>query len=186
MGLDSYIAAEKPGLHAKNVAKRLEWVMKHKDLTVEDWKRIIWLDESSICIGVNPRCQWVIRPSDERLNRKYIKKIFKSAQIKVIVWTCFTGERLDPLIVCDEGGIGADEYEDLIYDRLFSLIDDLLEPPDDPQMIHIADENTFLFMQDNATCHKADPVLEFLHENHVPVMKWPPVINDRRASQSLD
>jgi len=36
MGLGSYIAAEKPGLHAKNVARRLEWTMKHKDLMVED------------------------------------------------------------------------------------------------------------------------------------------------------
>ena len=91
-----------------------------------------------------------------------------------MVWACFTGERLDPLIVCDNGDIGADEYEDLIYDGLFSLIDDLLEPSDDPETICIANENTFLFMQDNVPCHKADPVLEFLHKNHVSIMKWPP------------
>jgi hypothetical protein len=53
-GLGSYIAAEKPGLRAENVAKRLEWALKYKDWTVEDWKRIIWSDESSIWIGVNP------------------------------------------------------------------------------------------------------------------------------------
>ena len=53
MGLGSYIAAEKPGLHAENVARRLEWAMKHKDLMVEDWKCVIWSDESSIWIGVS-------------------------------------------------------------------------------------------------------------------------------------
>jgi hypothetical protein len=63
-----------------------------------------------------------------------------------MVWACFTREMLGPLIVCDEGGIGANEYEDIIYDGLFSLIDDLLEPPDDPETIRIADDNTFLFM----------------------------------------
>jgi len=88
-----------------------------------------------------------------------------------MVWACFTDERLGPLIVCDEGGIGADEYENIIYDGLFSLINDLLELPDNPEMIHIANENTFLFMQDNAPCHKANDVLEFLHENRVPVME---------------
>jgi len=56
-----------------------------------------------------------------------------------MVWTCFTSEKLDPLIVCDEGGIGADEYEDIIYDGLFSLIDDLLELLDDPETIRVAD-----------------------------------------------
>ena len=30
-GLGSYVAAEKPGLWAENVAKRLEWAMKYKD-----------------------------------------------------------------------------------------------------------------------------------------------------------
>ena len=52
-GLGSYIAAEKPGLHAENVVKRLEWAMKYKEWMAEDWKRVIWLDESSIWIGVN-------------------------------------------------------------------------------------------------------------------------------------
>ena len=82
---------------------------------------------------MNPHRQWVIRPPGERLNPKYIKKTFKSAQVKVMVWACFTGERLGPLIVCDEGRIRADEYEDIINDGLFSLIDDLLEPPEDPE-----------------------------------------------------
>ena len=91
-----------------------------------------------------------------------------------MIWTCFTGERLHPLIIYDEGDIGADEYEDLIYDSLFSLVDNHIEPLDNSETIHIADKNTFLFMQDNAPCHKADPVLQFLHENPTSIMKWPP------------
>ena len=47
-GLESHIAAQKPGLRAENVVKRLEWAINHKDWTVEDWKRVIWSDESSI------------------------------------------------------------------------------------------------------------------------------------------
>jgi DDE superfamily endonuclease len=115
----------------------------------------------------------VIRPKGERLNPKYVKKTFKSAQVKVMVWACFTGERLGPLVICDEGGIGANEYEDIIYDGLFSLIDDLLEPPEDPETIQVANETTFLFMQDNAPCHKAQEVLDFLKEYRVPIMEWP-------------
>ena len=104
-GLESHIAAQKPELRAENVVKRLEWAINHKDWTVEDWKRVIWSDESSIWVGVNPCRQWVIRPPGERLNPKYAKKTFKSAQVKVMVWACFTGERLGPLVVCDRGGL---------------------------------------------------------------------------------
>ena len=102
-----------------------------------------------------------------------------------MVWACFTSERLGPLIICDEGGIRADEYEDIIFDGLFSLIDDLLEPPDDPETIRIADENTYLFMQDIAPCHKADNVLDFLHEHHVPIMEWPPQSPDLNPIKNL-
>jgi len=68
------------------------------------------------------------------------------------------------------GGIGADEYEDIIYDGLFSLVDDLLKPPEQPETIRIADDTPFLFMQDNAPCHKSTCILEFLAENRIPVM----------------
>jgi hypothetical protein len=102
-----------------------------------------------------------------------------------MVWACFTGERLGPLVVCDEGGIGADEYEDILYDGLFSLVDDLLQLPENPDTIQVADENTFLFMHDNAPCHKAAHILEFLKENHVPVMKWPPQSPDLNPIENL-
>jgi len=47
-----------------------------------------------------------------------------------MVWACFTGDRLGPLIICDKCGVGANEYEDILYDGLFSLIDDILQPPE--------------------------------------------------------
>ena len=87
-----------------------------------------------------------------------------------MVWACFTGERLGPLVVCEEGGIGADKYEDILYDRIFSLIDDLLEPPENPDTIQVTNEKTFLFMQEHAPCHKTTCILEFLAKNQVPVM----------------
>jgi len=79
-----------------------------------------------------------------------------------MVWACFTEERLGPLIVYYEGGIGANEYEDILYDGLFSLLDDLLEFSD-------ITENDFIFMQDNALCHKATAILEFLSQTNPAV-----------------
>ena len=33
---------------------------------------------------------------------------------------------------------------------------------------------TPIFMQDNASCHKAKTVLSFLEEEGIAIMKWPP------------
>ena len=74
------------------------------------------------------------------------------------------------MIVCDDEGIGADEYEDILYDSLFSLIDDTLNPSEDSDVIQNTTPDTYVFMQDNSPCHKAKDVLDFLKENQVPLM----------------
>ena len=79
---------------------------------------------------------------------------------------------MDLLSVCIEGGFEANKYEDIVYDGLFSLVDDILKTPES-DLIQVANKNAFLFMQNNALCHKADCILKFLAENYVPVMEWP-------------
>jgi hypothetical protein len=56
-----------------------------------------------------------------------------------MVWVYFTGERVGPLIIYDENGIGINEYEDILHDGLFSLLDDLLESSN-------MTENEFIFI----------------------------------------
>ena len=62
---------------------------------------------------------------------------------------------------------------DILYDRLLSMVDDLLKPLENSDTIEVVDQNTMLFMHDNAPCHKAEEVWELLQENNIPVMVWP-------------
>ena len=50
------------------------------------------------------------------------------------------------MIIYDNEGIGIDEYENILYDSVFSLIDDLLAIPDEVEEVQIAEENAFVFM----------------------------------------
>src|SRR5579859_6572534 len=40
-------------------------------------------------------------------------------------------------------------------------------------------------MHNNAPCHKAAHILEFLKENHVPIMQWPPQSPDLNPIENL-
>ena len=50
------------------------------------------------------------------------------------------------------------------------MVDDLLQLPEDSDTIQVADKHTFLFMHDNAPCHKMEEVHKLLQENNIPVM----------------
>ena len=47
-GLEAADKEEKPKLSAKNIKARLNFARRHKHWTVEDWKRVVWSDETKI------------------------------------------------------------------------------------------------------------------------------------------
>jgi transposase len=47
-GMSAAEKKEKPMLSAKNIKARLAFAKKHKDWTIDDWKRVIWSDETKI------------------------------------------------------------------------------------------------------------------------------------------
>lgn len=46
-GLKECKARKKPWLSEHNKKNRLEWALKHRDWSVEDWSNILWSDESN-------------------------------------------------------------------------------------------------------------------------------------------
>jgi Transposase len=50
-GYSSYKRTVKPGLNDENKKIRLQWCLDHKDWTLEDWKNVIWTDETSVQSG---------------------------------------------------------------------------------------------------------------------------------------
>ena len=47
-GLKSYVKPKKPLLSSKHIRQRLEFATKYQHWTVDDWKRVVWSDETKI------------------------------------------------------------------------------------------------------------------------------------------
>ena len=91
-----------------------------------------------------------------------------------MVWACFCGNKIRPILPLHQGGIGAVEYMEILSGGLMSIIDDLLGHLADQDTIRVVDENSLLFMHDNAPCHRDRRVSKLLHKYSIPVMHWPP------------
>ena len=183
--LYSRIRQRKPMLNAHHKHARLAWAQQYKDWTVQDWKRVIWSDECPIQLGGQGCRQRCIRKKGEAYKEQNCLPTVRSGHVTLMVWACFTGDRLGPLIVCEEGNVDREVYAELLFDGLLSLVDDLLAVPNDATMIEVTTENTLLFMHDNAPCHKPDDIKELLKEAHIPVMKWPAQSPDLNPIENL-
>jgi len=84
-GINSRVAAKKPYLSAQHRLKRLQFAKRYRYWTNEDWKKVIWTDESSVEIGHNSRQIRVWRTSDEKHNEECFTPTFKSGRTSVMV-----------------------------------------------------------------------------------------------------
>jgi len=94
--------------------------------------------------------------------------------ISVMFWGCFSKLGLGALIAL-EGNQNADSYIETLDE---GLIDQLVAAEDE-----LGSKMTF--MQDNAPCHKAKKVTQFLADNNVSVMDWPPQSPDLNPIENL-
>ena len=69
---------------------RLAFAKEHKHWTVEQWKLVIWSDESSFEIGAYSRQTRVWRTTSHKFHPQCLAPIFKSRRMSIMVWGAFT------------------------------------------------------------------------------------------------
>jgi hypothetical protein len=67
----------KPGLTKKMRAERLKWCLDHQHWTLEDWKNVIWSDETSIVLNHRRGGYRIWRKADEALLKSCIRERWK-------------------------------------------------------------------------------------------------------------
>ena len=98
LGISSRIAAKKPSITAAQNEKRLEWARDHVNWTMENWKMVIWMDESSVEIVKESRTCTVWRREGERYREECLVPTFKSGRKSIMVWGCISYGKWGPLV----------------------------------------------------------------------------------------
>ena len=148
--------------------------MLHKDWTSEQWKSVIESDEPLIKLdkyGCREHCIWKRNETFKLENCMLIFQLSLS-YISTIVWICFTGNKLRPLVVCNARSIDSEVYSEILFDRLLSFVGNLLKVSNNAT-IHIATGSTLLLMHNNDPCYKLADVKELFKKANILVIKWP-------------
>ena len=83
--LYSRIRRQKPVLKPAHKAAHLHWARKYQHWTVEDWKWVIWSDESSIILGRKSRRRRCIRKKGQAFLARHCDGTVKSGKITIMV-----------------------------------------------------------------------------------------------------
>ena len=68
--------------------KRLEWARQHREWTIEDWKKVLWSDETMICVG-GQKSKFVRVVDGHELTDAHFDLTTKFPTI-VMFWGCFS------------------------------------------------------------------------------------------------
>jgi transposase len=89
-GLGAVKRPTKPMLSSKNIKARLQFAQKHQYWTVDDWKRIIWSDETKINRYSSDGCNWAWKFSGTSLQPHQVNQVVKHGGGNIKVWGCMT------------------------------------------------------------------------------------------------
>lgn len=180
VGVRKWRAVNRPYLTEQHARKRLKWANEHANWTVEQWAKVIWSDESAIKKDSDGKTVWVYRHKGkaEKYLPKNVRPRKRDGDLVQMVWGCFLGNKLGPLVFIDEG-IKKDVYIAILGENLLGYVDALKE--DGLQDI--------IFQHDNAPPHVAKLTREWLKNEREAhgfiVMEWPPNSPDMNPIENL-
>ena len=94
-GMKKTKPTRKPGLSERMRRERLDFCLAHQHWTLEDWKRVIWSDETAVVINHRRGGYHVWRTSEERFVKSAIRERWKG-YAEFQFWGCFTYDSKGP------------------------------------------------------------------------------------------
>ncbi|MEZ0498438.1 transposase, partial [Sphingomonas sp. IW22] len=158
----------KPMLTSINKKKRLQWAKQHRQWTAQQWRKVIFSDESSFEIQLaHPR---FVRCGSEPLSALHMVQRVKQP-MKVMIWGCMSYHGFGRIHVVD-GSMNTHKYIDVLNTCLI------------PQADQWYNEE-WIFQQDNATCHTSKLSKMFMHNKGIDILPWPPCSPDMNPIETL-
>ncbi|GFV31103.1 HTH_Tnp_Tc3_2 domain-containing protein [Trichonephila clavipes] len=139
---------------------RLQWCREHHNWTEQDWACVLFSDESRFSLSSDCRRQLIWRESGTAYRPENIQEKDRYPTCSIMVWAGIMINGRTRLHVVANGTMTGQRY-----------IDEVLLPH--VRLFRGAVGDKFVFMDDNATCHRTLAVQDCLDSEGIQRLVWP-------------
>ncbi|GFV63106.1 transposable element Tcb2 transposase [Trichonephila clavipes] len=139
---------------------RLQWCREHHNWTEQDWACVLFSDESRFSLSSDCRRQLIWRDSGTAYRPENIQEKDRYPTCSIMVWADIMINGRTRLHVVANGNMTGQRY-----------IDEVLLPH--VRLFRVAVGDKFVFMDDNATCHRTLAVQDCLDREGIQRLVWP-------------
>jgi hypothetical protein len=160
-GLKAAVKKKKPFLSKRHRKARMDFALAHQDWTVEDWKKVVWSDETKINRFGSDGRKWVWKKSGEGLSDRLVEGTQKFGGGSVMVWGCMLWD--GPGYACRiDGRMDGDLYIKILEEDLQESLN-----------YFDKDAGDVIFQQDNDSKHTCKKAQTWFQDHDLNVLLWP-------------
>jgi len=160
-GMKAVVKKKRPLLTKHHRRERLDFAIQHQDWTTEDWKRVVWSDETKINrLGSDGR-NWVWKKAGEGLSDRLVEGTLKFGGGYLMVWGCMLWDGVGYSCKID-GRMDGDLYVSILDEDLQASLEYYGKTPSD-----------VIFQQDNDPKHTCKKAKTWFQDHDFVVLPWP-------------
>ncbi len=173
-GISHWLALKRSKLTPEAALLRLKWAKNHKDWTVNQWRKVIWSNEAFVTRRSDKTSEWMFGTRKQKWDRNKVMKILNGKIFSIMVWEAFWGSERSNLYLLDRNF----EFKKHGYSVVFYI--QILK-----YNLTGIWESELVFMQNNASIHRARKSKLWFQENGIEVMEWPSYSLDLNSTENL-
>jgi hypothetical protein len=159
--MKAVVKRKRPFLSKQHRRERLDFAITHQDWTVEDWKTVVWSDETKINrLGSDGR-KWVWKKAGEGLSDRLVQGTKKFGGGSLMMWGCMLWEGAGYACRID-GRMDGELYTKILEDELQESLAYFSKDP-----------SSVIFQQDNDPKHKCNKATTWFEDHGLKVLPWP-------------